>query len=333
MHMAVAERVLLFVAIAGLFRGQQPQAPPSTTLDVKVESRLVNVAFSVEDHKGNRISGLTRHDFEILDNGRPQPITHFAEDDPSPMTFALLVDVRSGPCGCPYHYLGAEKEGVRQILTRVVRPSDTALLATFGDGGTQVWQPFPSPTSDLLAAISQIGPAKPPGATQLFEAVSTLASKTLKNRPGRKVFVILSAGDFNFHDRKSLYSALKAAKNAEAVIFSLQYLDDFGITCYLNSGFKSRDAQKAYTSRNRQGGTNLQDLAQYTGGRMFRLSGKIPLESFLADMAGEIRQQYAIGFPPPAGGKSGDFHRIAIRCRKPGLTIRARSGYYADATD
>jgi Ca-activated chloride channel family protein len=281
---------------------------------------LVNVLFSVADRDGNRVGGLTRQDFEVFDNGRPQPITHFAEDDSAPLTFALLLQARASSCDCASRglgpYLDLEKQAVELFLSGVFRPADTALLASLGDGGTKVWQSFTSSTGDLRSALALLAAEPDSGHTDLFDAVSVLTAKALMDRPGRKVLLILS--DVTDYDiAKNWRNVVKAARDADTVIFGLDHLDG------------RYPAKQVDSDWNRHG--NLQVLAESTGGRVFESRGTFPLGSFLAAIGDQARPQYALGYPPPEAGKKGDFHRIEVRCRRRGVRVRARSGYYEGA--
>lgn len=57
-------------------RAQAPQTPPSVTFQVEVN--YVDVDVVVTDEQGNFVSGLTREDFEVLEDGKPQKVDTFA---------------------------------------------------------------------------------------------------------------------------------------------------------------------------------------------------------------------------------------------------------------
>src|SRR5688572_25701785 len=69
----VATALLVFVCCAHVVVGQAPQQP---TFRVQVEA--VEIDASVTDAQGNVVTNLTRDDFEVLEDGKPQSITSFA---------------------------------------------------------------------------------------------------------------------------------------------------------------------------------------------------------------------------------------------------------------
>jgi VWFA-related protein len=75
--------------------------------------------------------------------------------------------------------------------------------------------------------------------------------------------------------------------------------------------------------------TALERLSEPAGGRAFEVSRKMPLERILREIGEEMRHQYGLGFTPPAGGKEGAFHKLEVKCARPGLKARAGSGYWA----
>ncbi len=72
--------ITLTIAAAALqspvLKGQAPPAPPTVTFQVEVN--YVDVDVVVTDEKGNFISGLTRDDFEVFEDGKPQKVDTFA---------------------------------------------------------------------------------------------------------------------------------------------------------------------------------------------------------------------------------------------------------------
>jgi VWFA-related protein len=73
----------------------------------------------------------------------------------------------------------------------------------------------------------------------------------------------------------------------------------------------------------------LERLSWPTGGRVFEVSRKTPLEQILREFGEEMRSQYGLGFRPPAGGKEGQFHKLEVKSTMAGVKVQARSGYYS----
>lgn len=106
--------------------------------------------------------------------------------------------------------------------------------------------------------------------------------------------------------------ALRAALEADAVIYGIHYEDE---------------SAPAYGS----GMITLQRLSEPTGGQAFHVSAKLPLEAVFQTITEEMRNQYALGYPPPNAGKDGRYHRLEVTLSNSGLKVQARTGYFAVA--
>ncbi|MGH9601938.1 MAG: VWA domain-containing protein, partial [Terriglobales bacterium] len=74
----------------------QSQTPPAKVEEpeetFRVTVDVVNVFFNVKDKRGALIPGLTRNDFEIYEDGKPQTIKYFSAESNQPLTLGLLLD-------------------------------------------------------------------------------------------------------------------------------------------------------------------------------------------------------------------------------------------------
>jgi VWFA-related protein len=103
---------------------QTAQNKPDFSTDVKV----VNVFATVRDKEGKIVKGLTKADFTLVEDGRPQTIQYFAQQSDLPLTLGLLVDTSRSE----QRMLGSEKEASRTFLEKVLREDrDKAFLIHF----------------------------------------------------------------------------------------------------------------------------------------------------------------------------------------------------------
>jgi len=72
-------RLLIVVCIALVASAQQQQPAPAPTLSERIEVRVAGIDVVVTDRAGNVITGLTKDDFELLENKVPRPIVNFYE--------------------------------------------------------------------------------------------------------------------------------------------------------------------------------------------------------------------------------------------------------------
>lgn len=73
----------------------------------------------------------------------------------------------------------------------------------------------------------------------------------------------------------------------------------------------------------------LRKLSLATGGRVFDVDAKEPLEEIFTMIRDETHHQYELGFAAPPAEAGNQYHRLEVRCSRPGTKVRARTGYYA----
>ncbi len=146
------------------------------------------------------------------------------------MTVALLLDVS----GSVERVLGAEKAAANRFFAEVIRPGDQALLAGFAQL-IAIWQDLTPSSADLQTALEKAGPfhatayqtlaTRPRGGTLLYDAIALVADQKLHKLPGRKTMVVITDGLDN-GSIATLGKALKAALEADAVIYAIHYEDE-----------------------------------------------------------------------------------------------------------
>lgn len=305
----VPRRALLPLAFVPAAWPQISLNPPRAPSVISVDVHLVNVLFTVRDKRGGYVKGLNKEDFEVREDGRRQEITHFAREVDTPLTVALLLDVS----GSVSKILDIEKNAAARFLSEVLRPSDKACLAGFA-GTIAVWQDLTSSVPLLRGALDRAGPLpRSPadrGGTLLYDAVNLVGLQKLRTQPGRKTMVLISDG-LDHGSRVDLEAASRTAQEADAVVYSIHYQDSWA------------------TSHEGSGQRVLQKLSRPTGGQSFHVTGTLPLEQVFDTIREEMRSQYAIGYRPPNPAGDGTFHRLEVKTARRGLTVQARTGYYA----
>ena len=290
-----------FIAIAAsLAQGQDPETP------IRVDVDVVNVLCTVYDKRGALVKDLRKEDFEVLENGRRQPIRYFARDSDLPLTVALLVDVS----GSVREFIDKEKGAALAFLESVLRPADQAVLLGFSSTIVQ-WQDFTSSPEYLRMALARLRAVPlhglplegPVPSTLLYDAVYQTAEQKLRKIPGRKVMVVVSDGLDN-GSRNHADTAIGALQSTNTIAYGICYEGKFN------------------------GCSFLKELADPTGGRMFEAGKKVPLSKIFQTIAEEMRSQYAIGFVPGDRTRGGAYRRLRVRVAETGLKVRARRAYY-----
>ena len=295
-----------------------PQQPPVEDLPtIRVYVDVVNVLCSVRNKKGRLIADLTKDDFAVAEDGEEQEIRYFAKETDLPLTIGLLVDVSKSQ----ESLIEIEKHAAYRFFSDVLRKKDLAFLISFGVDA-ELLQDLTG-SAELLrrgleelrlnAAVGGFGPGPVPTArrrgTILYDAVFLASEERLRGEVGRKVIVVITDG-VDVGSRVSKAGAIESAQRADAIIYGIYYSDPR--YQYFGSGYG-----------------DLKRMSQDTGGRVFRVTRKNPLESIFADIQEEVRSQYSIGYSPTNSGKDGSFRKIQIRTKQKGLKVQARKGYYA----
>jgi VWFA-related protein len=306
--MNISRRTLLLGSAASALWAQD--AKFSTDVNV------VTLFATVRDRDGRVAKDLTRDDFVLLENGKLQTIRYFSRESDLPLTIGLLVDTSRSQVDV----LESERKASLLFLDRVLREGkDEAFVAHF-DTEVRVVQGFTSSHQDLEAALHEL---EVPGrvATLLYEAIRQTSEDMMRQRMGRKAFILLSDG-VSFLDKTSIGTAIEYAQRADTIIYSILFADP--IRAYR----PGRAAIHAVVSGH--GKKVMQRLAQETGGAYFEISGKNTIESAYAEIEDALRNQYSLGYTPERTNSSGEFRKIKLTVKKPGLIVQTRDGYYAN---
>ena len=91
-------------------------------------------------------------------------------------------------------------------------------------------------------------------------------------------------------------------------------------------------AGQGYPSQERTDGKKiLQQISQQTGGRLFEVSKKEPVDDIYSQIEEELRNQYSLGYTPErAGGASGGYHKIQLTTNRKDASVQTREGYYSE---
>lgn len=288
---------------------------------LKVETDLITIPVSVFDRDGLYISGLKKENFSIFEDGKPQQIAYFGTTD-RPFTVILLIDTS------PSTEFSIDQ--IRQAATAFVdllKPEDSVMVIEF-DANVHV---LTEATNDRQKIYKAIKRADFGGGTSLYDAVDFSIKKRLNKVQGRKAIVLFTDGVDTTSTRSGYDSSIDLAEESDALIFPIYY-NTYGRTNNRSGwpglGGVIYDTRGTRPEDYALGRKYLEDLASYTGGRVFR-SESTPggLSNAFAGIAEELRRQYNIGYTPDSEGKPGQRKQIRVRVDRPGLIIRARDSY------
>lgn len=301
--------------------GQQPSQEELPT--IKVEVDVVNILCAVRDNKGRLVSNLAKDDFIVKEDGRPQDIRYFSRETDLPLTIGLLVDVSLSQ----ENLIEIERRTAAGFFSQVLRKKDMAFLISFGSEA-ELLQDFTNSTAllrdglDKLRVNADVGGIQPgpvptvyhPRGTILFDAVYLASREKLRHEVGRKAIILITDG-VDVGSRLKLADAIEAAQKSDAIIYSIYYVDR---SAYQRGGFYYGVSD-----------SDLKKMSEETGGRLFRVNKKHPLDEIFNEIQEEMRSQYSIGYAPSNPAKDGTFREVEIRTNQKGLKVQARKGYYA----
>ena len=300
---------------------------------LNIETNLVTIPVSVFDRSGLYIPNLRRNDFKIYDNGAEQEIAYFGTSD-KPFTVILLIDTSPSTA--------YKIEEIQQAATAFVdqlKAQDSVMVIEF-DRRVQV---LTEVTGDRQAIYKAIKRADFGDGTSLYDAVDFSLQKRLSQIEGRKAIVLFTDG-VDTTSRKARYeTTLNDAEEADALIFPIYY--NTYLTNYGGIGSNSPNVNGGgilLGGSNRGNGTSnaeyavgkkyLEDLADATGGRVFRPEATPGgLAAAFEGIAEELRRQYNIGFYPSDEAEIGQKRQIKVRVNRPQLVIRSRESYVVGA--
>jgi len=278
------------------------QNQPETTFKVNV--KLVNVYVTVTDDHGAPVAGLTKDDFEVLEDDEPQQIAVFSKESALPLSIVMDVDTSLST----RKDLPIELASAKRFAHDILRPVDGLSLYGFSEVVTEAL-PF---TSDLKRIDHAVEHMPLGAATALYDAIY-LGSQALERRQGRKVMVIITDGGDTV-SRIDYQEALRAAQEAEASVYSII---DVPI--------------EASAGRDTGGEHALIQIADDTGGRYFYATSVPQLDEAFKQISDELRTQYLLAYYPSHHLSASDFRRLKVNVI--GLQghyhVRHRAGYYS----
>ncbi|MGC8794764.1 MAG: VWA domain-containing protein [Bryobacteraceae bacterium] len=288
--------------------GAQPGSQP-VQLDEKTRIILdvtrVNILFTVTDRKGRFITNLTKDDFEVFEDNRPQKILEFTAETDLPLRIALLLDT-SNSVRPRFRFI---QEAAIEFLNSVMRPRyDKALVVSF-DTNVELVADLTDDPQRLASAIREL---RPGGGTSMYDAIYfACRDKLAQEQPRhkfRRALVVLSDGDDN-QSRVTRDQALEMAQKADVVIYTIS---------------------TNITRLDTEGDKVLRYFARETGGlALFPFKIEDLAQSF-ENIANELRHQYNIFYRPEPLRTDGRYQSVDVRVKgRRDLIVRARKGYYA----
>lgn len=294
---------------------------------VKVGTDLITIPVSVFDRNGLYIPGLKQADFKIFEDGEEQDIAYFGTSE-KPFTVILLIDTSPST-----EYKIEEIQRAAIAFVDQLKPQDSVMVIEF-DANVNV---LTESTNNRELIYKAIRRADFGGGTSLYDAVQFSLAKRLSAVQGRKAVVLFTDGVDTASHKANYDSTLNMAEESESLIFPIYYNTFFetarGSLGNINGGIipstdRGYNPPGTTAAEYALGKKYLEELANYTGGRVFRPeSTPGGLTAAFEGIAEELRRQYNIGYVPKKDGTPGQRKQIRVRVDRPNLVLRARDSY------
>ena len=349
--------LLLCLSVAAYQAGD-----PSLVLRFDVD--LVQVDAIVTDPQGRHVPGLTKDDFQVLQDGKPQRITHFSyvpgdeagdrhlapsgASQPSRQEVRRAVAIVVDECDLKVTDFLYLQQALSRFVDQSIQPGDlVALIRT--SGGSGALQQFTG-NRDLLRQAVRHLTWKPslPLADRLLKPVLIAAAQAMAPYPGRKSIVVISPGrviDAGLVAGELLQDLHEITDAANRASVAIDAIDIRGLAVLMpgvaddfdsggRGGARRGGAQLGRLMRTyRASQTYLEMLAESTGGLFQRdnndLTGQV--KNAVEDAGG----YYLLAWSPGASafqhkpGADIPYHDLEVKLLRKSLTVRSRQGFFA----
>ncbi|HZT32420.1 MAG TPA: VWA domain-containing protein [Bryobacteraceae bacterium] len=327
-------------------------AQQDTTFSANV--KVVNVLATVRGKQGQIVANLTKDDFELAEDGRPQTIRYFSRETDLPLTLGLLVDTSMSQ----RRVLGQERTASYRFFEQVLREGKDQAFVLHFDREVELLQDVTSSRKKLEAALELLelpqqprppgggrgypggghgagGGGRHGGGTTLYDAVLLASDELMKKQAGRKALIVLSDG-VDTGSKVPMTQAIEAAQRSDSLVYAVLFADEgaypHGFGGYGGYGGLGRHGGRMPPSRlppSRPDGKKvLERISRETGAGFFEVSKKHPLDHIFGQIQEELRSQYNLGYTPDRAESGGAYRKISLTTRQKGLIVRAREGYY-----
>jgi Ca-activated chloride channel homolog len=307
-----ARRAIALALAAAVSTGPAAaQAPRPTPRPPVFEAgiEVINLNVSITDARGEYVTGLTKEDFAVFEDGVKQEISIFAHEN-LPISMVLMVDTSAS---MDDKLAAARTAGKRFV--RTLRPQDMAQVMQFNDRAT-VLQDFTSDHAALEAAFDRTEASGPTALhNALYVSLKDLArQKSAGGELRRRALVLLSDGE----DTASLVTdeqVMELARKTEINIYAIS--------------LRAKGAQDRNRLKFSQAAHLLTQLTQDTGGQVHFPNSLSELEAVYDRIAEELRTQYSLGYVSSNKRSDGKWRRIVVRVpTHEDLRVRHKLGYY-----
>ncbi len=288
-------------------------APSSSDVLFRSDVRLVNLSATIKGPDGRPVPGLRAEDFEVLEDGVPQKVD-FAGAEQVNANVAFLIDLS----GSTLPERGILKNAVTRFLG-ILRPKDKASLYAIANDLFYVLARLSTDREAVTKVLGRLGRVS--GSSPVYDCVWLSFAEELAKLPGeRNALIVISDGldsqmDSSGMGSETSFKKLRDALAQSEVLVYPVILDPFAL---------APSPSRTKTARERMG-----EVAEVTGGRLFPARSLAEMTPVIDQVGEELRSLYSVAYRPSNQEFNGEWRKVEVRLKQPGLRLRARSGYFA----
>lgn len=298
---------------------------------IRVDTTEVLLPVTVRDGKGQLVSGLTRKDFRVFEEGVEQSLSDLSLRQVA-VDVVMMVDTSSSVAGNLDDFRHAA-DGFAEALA----PDDRVSLIQFDDR-VVLLQDWTRSRVQFRRSLNRVAPGM---FTRFNDAIVLTSNEQFQRSNARRAIIILTDG-IDSGRGSTFDTALQAALAAQAAIYVISNIEIE--RAQKQTELNSLLAGPAATVRFNQlriddlrlglaaltaSERHLGDLTSATGGRLYEPKSFDDLGQTYAEVASELRHQYALYYSPANRARDGRFRRVLVETTAHQYRISARAGYYA----
>jgi Ca-activated chloride channel family protein len=288
---------------------------PEEQASLRINTAMVTLSVGVNDKKGQPIASLTKEGFEIFEDGKPQTIEFFGEED-QPISFGLLID-------CSHSMNESAKiENAKAVAISFLRagnPQNEAFCLAFNESPFLVAD-F---TSDYAQIESSLAGIQSEGGTALYDAIIEGLEKLSRTKHRRRALVVITDGR-DQDSKQTLADLVKRAQQSDAQIYTVGFYSPVESQAYKYEGRKVRlsDGREVDNPR-----FVFKTLAEETGAETFFPKSANEFAEAIARIAASLRRQYTLAYYPTNSNSNDAYRRIVVKVKGDHGAIKTRQGY------
>ena len=295
-----------------------PQLPDDRQKGYQIGVRvdLVVIHTTVLDKNSHFVGGLKKENFSVYEDGIAQTITAFSQED-VPVSLGIVLDTSGS--------MRTKIENVNKAALAFIKasnPDDEVFLIGFSEE-VELLEDY---TNDLEAITDSLDNIIVSGGTALYDAIHLAVGKAQKGIKPKKAIVVISDGE----DRDSYYKLeemIEKVQESDVQVYTVGFLNAVPDKGLFGRWSKSVP-EKAHDA--------LQRISEETGAKAFFPQRVTEMNTIVAQIAYELRNQYSIGYISTNATRDGSYRRLRVQldtAKAQGLHVRHRRGYQAPKVD